>query len=116
MPALTADMVKAQALSLGFDLCGICRPESYPELGFLAEWLKRGYAGDMAYLGRTRRVRSDVRHILPSTQSVIVTATAEDGTARGFTTNVRIDTPEEYTAFSHGGILPYVARQLARRA
>ena len=24
----------------------------------------------------------------------------------------RIDTPEELTAFSHGGILPYVLRQL----
>jgi epoxyqueuosine reductase len=75
MPALTADMVKAQALSLGFDLCGISRPEAFPELGFLADWLKRGYAGDMSYLGRTRRVRSDVRHILPSAQSVVVTAT-----------------------------------------
>ncbi len=47
--------------------------------------------------------------------TLAVTATAEDGTARGFTTDVRIDTPEEYTAFSHGGILPYVARQLAGR-
>jgi len=75
MAVLTAEMVKAQASSLGFDICGICRPESYPELGFLADWLKRGYAGDMAYLGRTKRVRSDVRHILPSTQSVIVLAT-----------------------------------------
>jgi epoxyqueuosine reductase len=75
MPALTAEMVKAQAASLGFDICGICLPESYPELGFLAEWLKRGYAGDMSYLGRTRRVRSDVRHVLPTAQSVIVTAT-----------------------------------------
>jgi epoxyqueuosine reductase len=75
MAALTAETVKAQALSLGFDLCGICRPEAYPELRFLDEWLKRGYAGDMSYLGRTRRVRGDVRHILPSTQSVIVLAT-----------------------------------------
>jgi aconitase A len=25
---------------------------------------------------------------------------------------VRIDTPEELTAFRHGGILPYVLRQL----
>ena len=63
MPALTAETIKAQAMSLGFDLCGICRPESYPELGFLDEWLKRGYAGDMSYIGRTRRVRRDVRHI-----------------------------------------------------
>ena len=87
MPALTAEMVKAQALSLGFDLCGICRPESYPELGFLAEWLKRGYAGDMSYIGRTRRVRRDVRHILPSAQSVIVTATNYN-TPRPYSTEI----------------------------
>ena len=87
MPALTAEMVKAQALSLGFDLCGICRPEAYPELGFLAEWLERGYAGDMSYLGRTRRVRGDVRHILPSAQSVIVTATNYN-TPRPYSTEI----------------------------
>jgi epoxyqueuosine reductase len=75
VPPLTAELIKAQATRLGFDLCGICRPEAYPELGFLEEWLRRGYAGDMSYLGRTRRVRSDVRHVLPSAQSVIVTAT-----------------------------------------
>ena len=80
-------MVKAQALSLGFDLCGICRPEAYPELGFLAEWLKRGYAGDMSYLGRTRRVRGDVRHILPSALSVIVTATNYN-TPRPYSTEI----------------------------
>jgi aconitate hydratase len=28
---------------------------------------------------------------------------------------VRIDTPEELTAFRHGGILPYVLRQLLER-
>ena len=34
------------------------------------------------------------------------------GTAREFQAVVRIDTPEELTAFRHGGILPYVLRQL----
>jgi epoxyqueuosine reductase len=87
VPALTAEMVKVQASSLGFDLCGICRPEAYPELGFLAEWLKRGYAGDMSYLGRTRRVRGDVRHVLPSAQSVIVTATNYN-TDRPYSTSI----------------------------
>ena len=29
-----------------------------------------------------------------------------------FQTTVRIDTPEELVAFWHGGILPYVLRQL----
>jgi epoxyqueuosine reductase len=87
MRALTAEAIKAQATSLGFDLCGICRPEAYPELRFLDEWLKRGYSGDMSYLGRTRRVRSDVRHILPSAQSVIVLATNYN-TPRPYSTEI----------------------------
>ena len=47
--------------------------------------------------------------------SVVVRARRADGTTREFTTTVRIDTPEELTAFKHGGILPYVARRLAAR-
>jgi aconitate hydratase len=34
------------------------------------------------------------------------------GKARDFQAVVRIDTPEELTAFRHGGILPYVLRLL----
>ena len=45
---------------------------------------------------------------------VTVTATAEDGSTKTFTAVARIDTPEEIIAFSHGGILPYVLRQLVR--
>jgi aconitate hydratase len=44
---------------------------------------------------------------------VTVRARSEDGTVKEFTAIVRIDTPEELTAFRHGGILPYVVRQLA---
>jgi aconitate hydratase len=44
--------------------------------------------------------------------TVSVGARAEDGTTRSFTAVVRIDTPEELVAFTHGGILPYVLRQL----
>jgi aconitate hydratase len=47
--------------------------------------------------------------------TVIVRATAADGAVRSFTAAVRIDTPEELTAFSHGGILPYVLRQLVKK-
>jgi len=47
--------------------------------------------------------------------TVTVTATAEDGTIKTFIAMVRIDTPEELTAFSHGGILPYVLRQLVKK-
>ena len=47
--------------------------------------------------------RSDVR----------VRATAADGSVTEFTATARIDTPEELHYYRHGGILPYVLRQLA---
>jgi aconitate hydratase len=43
-----------------------------------------------------------------------VRATGEGG-AKVFSARVRIDTPEELLAFSHGGILPYVLRQLVKQ-
>ena len=46
---------------------------------------------------------------------VTVMATAEDGSPKTFAAVARIDTPEELTAFSHGGILPYVLRQLVKK-
>jgi aconitate hydratase len=46
---------------------------------------------------------------------IVVRATSEDGSVREFAVTVRIDTPEELMAFSHGGILPYVLRQLVKR-
>jgi aconitate hydratase len=45
---------------------------------------------------------------------VRVRVTAPDGTSREIVTVARIDTPEEIVAFRHGGILPYVLRQLAK--
>jgi epoxyqueuosine reductase len=67
--------VKAKALQLGFDLCGIAPAEKFPELAFFREWLDRGYAGDMAYLPRSADRRADVREVVPGARSVIVTAT-----------------------------------------
>jgi aconitate hydratase len=45
---------------------------------------------------------------------VRVIARGADGTPREFVATVRIDTPEELVAFRHGGILPYVVRQLMK--
>jgi aconitate hydratase len=45
-------------------------------------------------------------------QNVEVIATGKNGT-KTFTAKVRIDTPGEADYFRHGGILPYVLRQLA---
>ncbi len=43
-----------------------------------------------------------------------VRAETADGGAVTFRTTVRIDTPEELVAFRHGGILPYMLRQLVK--
>jgi aconitate hydratase A / 2-methylisocitrate dehydratase len=48
--------------------------------------------------------------------SVAVRLHAAAGQTREVQVIVRIDTPEELTAFRHGGILPYVLRQLVERA
>jgi aconitate hydratase len=47
---------------------------------------------------------------------VEVVAVAADGGLRTFHATARIDTPEELVAFRHGGILPYVVRQLVGRS
>jgi len=46
--------------------------------------------------------------------AVQVTARRADGSKVEFTARARVDTPEELTAFRHGGILPYVLRRLVQ--
>src|ERR1700682_3004485 len=72
---LTAPLIKARARELGFDACGIAPAGDLPELRFFPEWITRGYAGSMAYLERAADRRADVRRVLPSPRSVVVTAT-----------------------------------------
>jgi aconitate hydratase len=55
-------------------------------------------------------------HTLAPRGPVTVRATDESGSVREFTAMARIDTPEELVAFRHGGILPYVLRQLVGAA
>ena len=45
-------------------------------------------------------------------KEVTVVAIKPDGTEHRFTATVRIDTPQEIRYYQHGGILPYVLRQL----
>ncbi|MFL5509246.1 MAG: aconitate hydratase AcnA [Gemmatimonadaceae bacterium] len=47
--------------------------------------------------------------------TVTVRARASDGTEKTFRAVSRIDTPEEMSYYRHGGILPYVLRQLVAR-
>jgi epoxyqueuosine reductase len=75
MDRLTSTAIKVKARELGFDACGIAPAADLPELQFFRQWLDSGYAGQMEYLARSARRRADVRHVLPSAQTVIVTAT-----------------------------------------
>jgi aconitate hydratase len=50
----------------------------------------------------------------PRQQLTVVARGAEGGVKR-FTVLSRIDTPEEMSYYKHGGILPYVLRQLVGR-
>ena len=72
---LTSSTIKDKARGLGFDLCGIAPAGDLPELTFFREWLDRGYAGEMTYLHRSAERRADVRNVLPSARTVVVTAT-----------------------------------------
>ncbi len=72
---LTSALIKARALELGFDACGVAPATDHPELGYFPAWLAQGYAGSMAYLARSAERRADVRRVLPSARTVISTAT-----------------------------------------
>jgi epoxyqueuosine reductase len=72
---VTPASIKARAYELGFDLCGVAPAEAFPELAFFNQWIARGYAGTMGYLPRSARRRADVRNVVPTARSVIVTAT-----------------------------------------
>jgi aconitate hydratase len=71
-----------------------------------------------ASLKRTGTAEFAVRAVadgLKPRGDVRVAVKASDGSTREFTAACRIDTPEELVAFKHGGILPYVVRQLVSR-
>ena len=68
----------------------------------------------LALTGRETFDVTGITHGLRPRGEATVRAVAPDGTAREFTARVRIDTPEELVYYRHGGILPYVLRQLGR--
>ncbi len=64
-------------------------------------------------LGLTGREYYDIAIAdLTPRSAITVRVRPSDGKDRDMQAVVRIDTPEELTAFRHGGILPYVLRQL----
>jgi epoxyqueuosine reductase len=70
-PEARTQAVKDAALAAGFDLVGVAAASPPPSLAFFAEWVARGFAGEMAYLTRQPERRSDLRAAFPWARSVI---------------------------------------------
>lgn len=73
MPTLT-QRIKAQGAALGFDLVGISTVGEPPHQESFAEWLRRGYHGEMAYMTRTAGQRMHPGEFLPWARSIVSVA------------------------------------------
>src|SRR5262245_17568630 len=70
--AKLSTLVKAAAQRLGFTLVGICPAVSPTGVTRLAEWLDRGYAGEMDYIAARQRAYDHPRHVLDGVRSVVM--------------------------------------------
>jgi epoxyqueuosine reductase len=66
--------IKAKGTALGFDLVGISPVQAPPHGESFAEWLRRGYHGEMEYLPRTAEKRMHPGEFLPWARSVVSVA------------------------------------------
>jgi aconitate hydratase len=69
-------------------------------------------AAGLCLTGREIYDVEDIGKALASDKKITVRARDDKGKTVRFTTRARIDTPEEVLYYQHGGILPYVLRQL----
>jgi epoxyqueuosine reductase len=95
--AALAERARQLALDVGFDLAGFARADAPPALGFFAEWVARGHAGEMAYLSSQVARRGDLRAAFPWARSVLCVG-------------LQYDTPHAYsteTAGARGWIARY---------
>lgn len=69
-PSLT-EQIKGLARDIGFDFVGIAPAGPPAHWAFYRQWVEKGYAGEMAYLGRNVERRADVRTVAPGAESVL---------------------------------------------
>ena len=65
-------LLKAQAHGLGFTLAGACAAVAPAGAARLAEWLDRGYAGQMQYIAARQEAYDHPRHVLDGARSVLM--------------------------------------------
>jgi|AGTN01.1.fsa_nt_gi Uncharacterized Fe-S protein len=71
---ILSEEIKQEALSLGFDACGICRADDCGEEARYMQWLKGECHADMGYLERNIDKRIDPRLLVEGARSIISVA------------------------------------------
>lgn len=64
-------LVKEAAQHLGFDLVGVSPVKLPPHGESFADWLRRGFAGELEYMKRTKELRRDPRQLVPWAVSIV---------------------------------------------
>lgn len=77
------EAIKDFARSVGFSLCGIAPATAADGFDRLTDWLKRGYAGEMAYMHRHHLARQHPASVLNNVRSVIMVAMEYSQPVRG---------------------------------
>src|SRR5438552_809326 len=65
-------VLKAEAQRIGFTLVGVCPAIAPTGVTRLAEWLERGYAGQMDYLASRQHAYDHPRHVLDGVRSIVM--------------------------------------------
>jgi epoxyqueuosine reductase len=69
--ARLSQQIKSEAQCLGFELVGFSPVKAPPHEDSFAQWLRRGFAGELDYMKRTELLRRDPRVLVPWAVSVI---------------------------------------------
>jgi epoxyqueuosine reductase len=74
-PAALTARLRRRARELGFDKVGVARAEPLAgESARLAEWLARGFQGEMRWMERDPQRRTDPRELVPGARAVVAVA------------------------------------------
>ena len=71
-PIELTEKLKAEARGLGFALVGACPAVTPTGVSRLAEWLERGYAGEMAYIESRQAAYEHPRNVLEGVRGVLM--------------------------------------------